>query len=187
MCTLSWFKDIIIPALIGILTIIAILRSPIIALRVQKKMEGLNNQKERKLDIFKTLMATRADTVSFDHVKALNMIDIEFYSDRTVTSAWEVYRDHLNSFPQNTSEAKRELWDQGKAEKLAELLFEISKNLGYDFNKILLQKGVYAPLAHGLLNNEQASIRRGCVELLNGAKTLKVELATPAQDRSQQG
>lgn len=182
MCLPTWLQDI---TLSDILTIIAIISSPIVALWLQKKIENRANQKERKLNIFKTLMATRANIVDFEHVKALNMIDIEFYNNRVITSTWEVYRDHLNSYPKDGADAEKAVWNKSVTEYLAKLLFEMAKFLGYDFNEVLLKKGAYAPLVHGALNVEQALIRRGCVELLNGAKTLKVELATPKKSENQ--
>ena len=170
----------LITAIVGIINIGAICLSPQIALRLQKKIEHIDENKKRKLDIFKTLMATRAAAVSFEHVKALNMIDIEFYGDNEITIAWNSYRDHLNSYPQNPTEATQKLWEEKIADYLTDLLFAMSKLLGYSFDKVLLKKGAYSPLAHGILNNEHAIIRRGFVELLTGGKTLKVELIDTA-------
>lgn len=176
--TLKWLTDNIglVTAIVGLITIYAIYRSPIVALRLQKKIENNDERKERKISIFKTLMATRAEAVSFEHVKALNMIDIEFYGDNGITAAWNSYRDHLNSYPQNPTEADQKIWNGKTADYLTDLLFEMSKLLGYSFDKVLLKKGAYAPIAHGILNAEQAIIRRGFVELLTGDKTLKIEL-----------
>lgn len=181
---LEWLTDNIgiITALVGLITIFAIFRSPQVALRLQKKIEQEDNHKERKLNVFKTLMATRAEPVSFEHVKALNMIDVEFYHDQEITSVWNVYRDHLNSYPQNPTEAEQTIWNDKTSEKLAKLLFEMSKCLGYKFDEILLKKGAYTPMAHGFLNVQQAMIRSGCVDILTGRKSLKVEVVTEADN-----
>ena len=64
------------------LMIIAVLLAPLIAVQVQKWLEHHRENRERKLRVFKTLMATRAATVSPDHVQALNMIDLEFSGKR---------------------------------------------------------------------------------------------------------
>lgn len=178
----KWLTDNIglVTAIVGLITIYAIYRSPIVALRLQKKIEGDDAQKERKISVFKTLMATRAEAVSLEHVKALNMIDVEFYGDGSITTAWNVYRDHLNSYPQNPTEADEKIWNGKTADYLTDLLFEMSRLLGYNFGKVLLKKGAYAPIAHGILNAEQAIIRRGFVELLSGDKSLKVELLDKA-------
>lgn len=59
------------------LNIIALIIAPILALQIQKWLEKYREDRKRKLDIFKTLMSTRANRVSIEHVEALNMIDVE--------------------------------------------------------------------------------------------------------------
>jgi uncharacterized protein DUF6680 len=48
-------------------------------------------------------MATRAARLTPDHVQALNLIDVEFYSKRKkykrVLDAWKAYHDHLGENP----------------------------------------------------------------------------------------
>ena len=61
-----------------ILMILAVLLAPFLAVYVQKKIETWKSQRDTKLWIFKTLMATRGATLSPQHVQALNMIDLEF-------------------------------------------------------------------------------------------------------------
>lgn len=54
------------------------LLSPLIALRVSRRLDARREVRERKMKIFRTLMATRARRLSMEHVEALNMIDVEF-------------------------------------------------------------------------------------------------------------
>jgi len=75
---------ITVTAIVGGISIFAIFRSPIVALRLQKELEDYNEKKSRKLSIFKTLLGTRANPVSLEHVQALNMIDIEFYEEKKI-------------------------------------------------------------------------------------------------------
>jgi hypothetical protein len=82
---------------IGLLTVIAILLAPIFALRVQKRLETAKEKGQRKLGIFKTLIATYATRVSPDHIQALNMINIEFYGIEAVLSSWHLYQKHLTT------------------------------------------------------------------------------------------
>jgi len=64
--------------LTNILMVAAVGIAPILAVQVQKWLEVFREQRGRKIWIFKTLMATRAANLSSDHVRALNMIDLEF-------------------------------------------------------------------------------------------------------------
>jgi hypothetical protein len=67
---------------IGIVTVIAVVMGPILALYIQNKLNIRREKRDRRLHVFRNLMATRATRVSMDHVIALNMIDVEFYGTR---------------------------------------------------------------------------------------------------------
>ncbi len=121
-------------------------------------------------------METRAQPLSFEHVRALNRIDIAFYNDKEITRAWNAYRDRLNSYPKEAGEEEQRMWNDKTPGKMAKLLSEMSKLLGYDFEETLLIKGAYIPVAHGRFDSEQAAIRQGLVELLAFKNPLKVEL-----------
>ncbi len=76
---IGWNNSSLSNGMLGLLTIVAIFVAPWAALWLQKRIERSNEKKQRKLNIFKTLLATRANVVSMDHVQALNMIDIQFF------------------------------------------------------------------------------------------------------------
>ena len=61
-----------------VLTILAVILGPILAVQAQKAIERWRERRNRKLWVFKTLMATRGSRLSPNHVQALNMIDLEF-------------------------------------------------------------------------------------------------------------
>jgi len=59
----------------------------------------------------------------------------------------------------------------------------MSEFFGYDFDKVILKKGAYSPMAHGFFNMEWALIRKGLVEVLSGNKAIKMEpIAAPKQE-----
>lgn len=158
--------------------IVAIILAPVIAVQVQKWLEIFREERGRRLRIFKTLMATRAANVSPEHVQALNMIDLEFQGKRykSVTDAWKTYLDHLASFPKDSEEAIQQQWVDKRIDRLTTLLMEMGKCLGYEFDEVHVKKGVYAPEAHGQLENENMLIRRGLLRLLYGDSALKMDL-----------
>lgn len=168
--------------LIGIfVTVFAIFYSPIVALRVQKKIEAFNEKKQKKENIFKILMATRADVLSLEHVKALNMIDIEFYEEKTIRNAWNVYRDHLNSYPKTQNEQEQKNWGDKARDYLATLLSSISEYQGYNFDKVILKKGAYLPETHYWQPRQEEFIRAFLIKVLNGETAIKIELIPPKQ------
>lgn len=59
-----------------------------------------------------------------------------------------------------------------------------SKFFWYNFDNVLLKKGAYSPIAHDILNAEQAALRNSLIELLfgdrvirNGENVIKIELS----------
>lgn len=167
---MKWINDNV-----GFFTIIAIVLAPILTLQIQKVIEDYKEIKNRKFFIFKTLMATRANTVSDEHVRALNMIDIEFYQQNKIRDSWDIYRDHLNSKPA-LDDYSQKRWEETRFDYLADMLNEMSKFFKYDFNKLIIKKGSYIPIANGILNTEGAIIRKSLVKILTGDDSLKISL-----------
>ena len=159
--------------------IAAVLLAPFIAVHVQKRLEHFKEDRERKLRVFKTLMATRAATISGDHVQALNMIDLVFLGNKynKVTAAWKSYLDHLGSYPKENKEAQA-VWADKRVDLLAKLLSEMGASLGYSFDDVHIKKSIYAPEAHAQTEDEYLLIRRGLIRLLYGDTELKMDVTS---------
>lgn len=103
------------------LVVIATLLSPLIAVQVTKWLERKTRSRDEQIQIFKTLMATRAANLDPRHVEALNVIDVVFHSSEKqqieIRRLWKQYLDHLNdrTYP-------RESWGVKRVELLVELL-----------------------------------------------------------------
>ena len=144
------------------LMIVAVLLAPLVAVQVQKLLERYREDRARKLNVFKTLMATRAAVVSPQHVQALNMIDLEFQGKkhRAVTDAWKTYLDHLAHYPKD-DEKQQPAWAERTPDLLAKLLLEMGKSLGYVFDEVHVKRGIYAPEAHAQFETEERLMRSG--------------------------
>jgi hypothetical protein len=138
-----------------------------------------SENKHRCLEVFKTLMATRAATVSPDHVKALNMITIEFPENDypEVTELWKGYFDHLHNYPESGAELQQ-IWSEKSTEHLGRLLKSMGDRLGYSFDIVDIRKGIYAPKAHEAIELEQQLFRKGMLGLLYGERSLKTEVVS---------
>lgn len=183
-----------------LLMIIAVLSAPLVAVQVERFLEQKRNKRERKLNIFKTLMATRGRNLDPRHVEALNMIDLEFDGERDVTDAWKSYLDHLLNVPKypgsegKSEEAKKSekalydsqisTWGDQKDNYLAELLHTMGKRLDYNFDKTHIKRSIYSPQGHADIENEQQLLRRASIELLMGRLSLPVKTipSDPSQD-----
>jgi hypothetical protein len=153
------------------LMILAVLSGPIIAVRLTRFVDERREIRERKLQIFKALMATRAYTVSWAHVESLNRIDLEFdkrkKDERAVLDAWKEYHDLLNN-----DKMPMDQWGVKRVDLLVELLHKMALVLNYDFDKTHIKNSSYSPRAHGDIETQQEAIRRGTIEMLEGKRAL---------------
>lgn len=155
------------------LIILATALSPVIAVQVTRFLDDRNEERGRKLRIFKTLMATRAYNISPAHVEALNSIDLEFSAKKTreksVLDVWQQYLDHLGNLQMQMEPGA---WNVRRVDLLVELLYAMGKCVGYDFNKTQIKNGTYSPTAHGRIEDEQSRIRSMTIELLESKRVL---------------
>lgn len=169
------------------LIILATLLGPILAVQAQKAIEAIRERRQRKLWVFHTLMATRAARLSPEHVQALNMIDLAFYGRRflgikrrtkreqTVLDSWREYLDHLTTkFEDNTFQ----LWHTKGEELFVNVLYAIAADVDFTFDRVQLKKGVYSPVAHGRLEEEQDKIRRLAIGVLSGETPLAMNVSS---------
>lgn len=143
---------------------------PIAAIQAERFLARRREKQERRLAIFRALMATRASQLTAEHVNAINAIPIDFYGHKKVTDRWEEYFAHLHK---ENMEVK--LWAQKKAELLTALLSEIGTALKYRFNAREMES-VYSPKGHIEIENAQYTILHGMAELLRGKNPLQMEV-----------
>ena len=167
------------PTVLALATIVAILLGPILALWIQRISERRRARSSRKLFIFKELMATRATRISPRHVDALNAIEIEFSegskSDRKVVDTWRLYLDHLCT---EVSDDQLPRWTEKSNDLLTDLLYEMSRALRYDFDKVALKKNVYSPKAHSDLEMDAYLLRKYVVEMMVGKRPIWIGIFT---------
>lgn len=152
----------------------AVLAGPIIAVQLTRHLDNRREVRDRKLSIFKNLMATRSYVTSWVHVEALNRIDLEFDTnrpkEREVIDAWKAYLDHLNSF----NAMPVDQWITRRVDLFVDLLHKMALVLDYNFDKTHIKNSSYAPKAHGDLEAEQMQLRQMAIELLEGKRPLPV-------------
>jgi hypothetical protein len=167
--------------------VIATLAGPVLAVQAQKFIERSRETRSRKLNIFHTLMATRGlKAASFEHVQALNSIDIVFNSkknkEKKIISAWSEYLDHLNNFPQDNDDHGQRLWNQRSTDLLVAMLQAIGSSLGYDFTSVQLKRGVYYPRGHDEDIAARIALRHMLTQLSKGTWSLPLDVRSFAVD-----
>lgn len=150
--------------------------SPLIAVQVTQWNTDRKEVHKRRIAVFHTLMLTRDAWLSAEHVRALNLIPIEFDGDReakSIIEAWRAYFAHLN-LPVLATEAERILWSNNRAELFVSMLHVMAKYFKYDFDQTFIRTTAYTPRAHGQLEDEAAELRRLLLEMLRGHRSLLI-------------
>ena len=152
---------------------------PILAVLITLWRTEISSKYNRRLYVFRTLMATRKVGISPDHVNAINLIEVDYYGCRKVEAAWSEYKDHLN----DNSKPEDEPWREKKERLLAKLLFEIAAVLGFNIPAIDIFIGGYAPSAWSYRDLRYNGMLEYVYELSQGTKIVPIWLRgiTPQQ------
>ena len=172
-------------------TVVALFAGPLLAILVARHLEQRRAKRERRMDVFRTLMRTRASRLSSDHVAALNLVEIEFQDKEEVIDAWNKYFEHLSSqHPRkadeeilpSTSKEEIQVREERYNKRLADsrnvlvtkLLHEIAKTLKYKLESLEILGGGYAPQGWAEIEFQQGLIRQYGVDLYYGRRALPV-------------
>ncbi len=158
------------------LTIIAIIVAPFAAVFAQRSVETWSDKKNRRILLFKNLMASRGTSLSIQHVQALNMIDLEFAGRKfdDVRSAWHSLHDHLGPLSEEVDDASTTLWLAKKAELSDQLLHTMARKLKYGFDPLDIKKGHYTPRYYDDIEEQSLATRRYLLEVLKGERSLTI-------------
>lgn len=155
----EWFNAAILLA-----TIAAIIYGPIKAVKITREMDDRKAQKERKFSLFRNLMRTRQVQLDAEHVFSLNLVEIEFHGDKNVIQAYRSYINHLSS-PLPAVDVQQKYYDDRK-DLFIDLLHEMGKTIGYDFDRRDLAKFGYAPVGWGNDIERQKYVQSLLIEVL---------------------
>jgi hypothetical protein len=170
--------------------LLAIAISPAIAVQVSEFLTRRRSARTRKVEIFRTLMVTRAERVSSEHVRALNSIDLEFTNprgtDAEVRAAWKAYLSHLDKRDGLSIEA----WAERGINLMVDLLRHMASALSYSIDETDLRRSIYRPVVHGEVEDEVVRLRKAALALFEGRNSLgihNVEPPPPAVQQPRQG
>lgn len=130
-------------------------------------------------------MATRATRLANEHVQALNRIELEFRGrsakEKAVRDAWRLYADKLNERVENDNEALLTAWSARRDQLFTELLFSMSKALGFGFDRVQIMRGIYYPRGHGEMEERQRNILIGLERVLSGSQPIPMRITEAPQ------
>jgi hypothetical protein len=163
----------------------ATIAGPILAVQAQKWVERATERRRGQLQVFYWLMATRATRLSNEHVQALNRIELEFRGrsakKKAVRDAWRLYADKLNEHVDDKNEALLTAWITSRDNLFTELVFSMSKALGFDFDRVQIMRGIYYPRGHGELEERQRNILISLERVLSGAQPIPMKVTEVPQ------
>ena len=147
--------------------VFATLTGPFLAVYVTEKQRHRADARNRKIHIFRTLMATRSANLALIHIEALNLVEIEFHSskrhEQVVVDCYRLYLAHLcdQVYP-------RESWGFRRHDLLIDLLYAMSQSLGYSFEKSQIKVNAYYPYHFVDEDSDKYEIRKLFLEVLRG-------------------
>jgi len=163
------------------ITIVAIVVGPMAALFAQRVLDRIREKRKRKLALFYILLTSRATPMSAAHVQALNAIELEFYPRKGknvgVIDAWRIYCNHLNK-PKLTGPTLLQAWEDRRKDLIVDMLYEMARSLGYDFERVMIQRDSYHPSGLMDMENEQAALRQAAVKVFGGKEPIRVHVDT---------
>jgi hypothetical protein len=140
---------------VAMATLVALFVGPILAVLVTRWVDERRLKQTRRMEIFRVLMRTRRMRLNPDHVGALNLVEIEFHSEKAVIDAWKAYWAHLNkAVPSNLSDQQQQQLLRDRDALLTKLLHAVATALHFDIEQLDIFEGGYAPQAW--LDDEQS-------------------------------
>ncbi|MCE8511616.1 hypothetical protein KBY22_02860 [Ruegeria pomeroyi] len=156
------------------ITTAAIVAGPLMAVLIAHYLQKSSDTKQRRLQVFRSLMSTRRTPLSPERVQALNLVEIEFAGQTDVLKEFKellkIYNDQVKW--KSDDENVRKSAVQEVDDKTAQMLREMGRVLGYKFENLELLRGGYYPEAFSILDDQQNEIREFFVGLNNGSKLL---------------
>jgi hypothetical protein len=160
----------------AVVTAIAAVSGPIIAVWITRMSDDRREYYNRRMNIFRTLMRTRKMPIHYDHVGALNLIEIEFAKNAQVMTAWKEYLKTLGeAFPAQASEPIQSGFLQKRETLLTKLISEIAKDLQFKVDQMDIFEGNYIPQGWHDEDWEQKLVRKGLIDVLSGKRPLAIQ------------
>lgn len=150
------------PTLSEWLTMTAIVLGPVLALFAQRLLDWLRERRNQRVQLFLTLMSTRASILAPAHVQALNSIDVVFSRrrDTAIRDAWRALLDHMVTPMTNPGWADR-------VSDLRVVLYQaMGAAVGHNYTVDYLKRRIYAPIAYAQTEQDWLKVRQTLLKVL---------------------
>jgi Family of unknown function (DUF6680) len=160
----------------GIANFLAVLLSPLVAVLVSMWLQDRKERRQHQFQILGTLIATRAEPLSPEAVRALNVIDLVFHDKDSVRRLWREYFDMLNNQGLNNPQGFAQ-----RSKKNLELITEMAKSLGYGraISHLDVDR-VYYPVGAWAQTQKNQEIQDELLRVLKSTARVEVQPVRPA-------
>lgn len=166
--------------ILGVATAGAAIIGPAVAVWITRMSDDRKEVRARRMDIFRTLMRTRKMPIHFDHVGALNLVEIEFVNDREVIAAWKNYLKNLGErLPPDANKDDENTFSKARENLLTKLIHEISKVLKFKVEQLDILEGNYIPQGWNDDDWEQKLVRTALIDVLGGRRPILFQPFNP--------
>jgi hypothetical protein len=155
------------------ITIAAIVVGPILAVVTQLVWQRTISKRDQKLNVFGTMMSLRGTPLHPDFIKVANFIDVLYYKNQVVRRKWGDVLAHLSSDAYKPENFNAQAFERFK-DLLSELLNEMARDLGYEYDHLDFKERAWTPLWHVAADEEWAALRKGFVQALNHQSSLAI-------------
>lgn len=169
----------------GLATIVAVVSGPAIAVWMTRYIDDRRADKARKMDIFRTLMRTRGVRLHWEHVGALNLVEVEFIDHPGVVNAWKNYLTNLGEeAPPMEEKGRFDIFIKKRESLLTMLIDEIAGVLKIKVKQLDILEGNYVPRGWDEVEWEQQLLRRRLIDVLYGKSAIPIQPHQPYQGQS---
>ena len=161
--------------LADLLTVLALLAGPIIAVRIADHRQRRQVQRNQKEWIFRTLTTTKSSPLALDHINAINLTGLIFRDpdtrEKDLIEAWKLYRAHRDK----GQSADPRWWRPRQLELLDELLYKIALALQVPLSVSEIKNSTsYYPAGIAQAEQENTRIRQLWLEVLENFRALPI-------------
>lgn len=124
-----------------IINLAAIVIGPIVAVLISVWLTSRQQRRDQKLIVLRMLLSTRHLPADPGFSVAINLVPVEFGDSKQVVAA---YREFIQAVQNPASSAEDVPALQSTAAKTTKLIFEITRDLGFDIRESDIQHAGYA-------------------------------------------
>lgn len=160
--------------------VLATVVGPVSAVVITRCMDDRRMKRDRQRWLCATLMGLRGNHLEAEHVRALNIIQLEFAGDQGVMTAWQEFLAHVETVP--TTDAAAPPWNTKYKALLDQLLIEIAAVVEVPGRSIDFSRGGYYPRGWGVQQEARDEVSRFVLGIARGENSIPIFISEPAAD-----